>query len=104
MGRVFNGNFRFGRFSKNMNSKFLIVDSNQNEVKRKPHFVKVEEDPELYIELLESDLELEQYGFIEPIIEHEPFASIQPINPLKFINVGPSEFKEHELFEILELM
>ena len=87
-----------------MNSKFLIVDSNQNEIKGKPHFVNVEEDPELYIELLESDLELEQYGFIEPIIEHEPFASIQPIKPLKFINEQPREFKEHELFEILELM
>ena len=84
-----------------MNSKFLIVDSNQNEIKGKPHFVNVEEDPELYIELLESDLELEQYGFIEP---YEPFASIQPIKPLKFINEQPREFKEHELFEILELM
>ena len=91
-----------------MNSKFVILDSNQNEVKRQSHFVNVEEEqyPKLYIEPPKSWLE--QIGFLEPIIE--PFESIQPIKRLKFINVEPLEFEESTesdsdtLFEILGLM
>ena len=58
-----------------MNSIFVILDSNQNEIKRRPHFVNTveeDQDPKLYIEPPKSWLE--QFAFIEPIIE--PFESI----------------------------